>query len=86
MKHIFDIFIISAKSHSRCALKSEKFVNCVCVWVCVCFTSFIISRGGDRSRALSFEYKTETADSTDRMSFLTSNLTDEISPNSDALS
>ena len=78
--NIFDVYIISAKSHSRCAQTSERFVNCLYVFV------FVITRRGARSRALSFECKIEQADFTDWKSFLTCNFTDEISPNSDTLS
>lgn len=48
------------------------------VFVFVCFTSFIIR--GDRTRASSSECEIDQAGFTDWMTFITSNLIDEISP------
>ena len=54
--------------------------------VCVRFTSFIISLERGRTRALSSACKINQADFIDYMSFLPSNLMQEINPNTEALS
>ena len=57
---------------------------CVCVCVFVLHTSLFPSRGG-RMRALNSECKINQADFTDNMSFPSSNLMEEISPDPEAL-
>ena len=61
--------------------------DCVCVCVCVCvfvLRPVLLSYRGDRTRAISSACKSDQADFTDWMSFLTSNPMEGISPNSSA--
>ena len=58
---------------------------CFCVYFFVCFTSFIIPYRGGRKLALISVWKTDQADFTDWISFLPSNLMEEISSNTEAL-
>ena len=74
-----------------CKLPKDVMRVCVCVCVCVCFVCVFVlrllllpSREG-RTLALRSECKIDQADFTDWMSFLPSDLIEEISQDSDVL-
>ena len=65
---------------------SQAYIQVVRVRVCVHFLYSVISRAGGTKRALSTECTFDQADFTDGISFIPSNLMEEISPYPEALS
>ena len=90
---IFSFYFLPVDTRRRFNVDTTSYrrlnnVMCLQGRVCMCvhFTSYYSSLEGGIAQALSSERKINQADSTDWMSFLSSNLLEEISSNLEAFS
>ena len=87
------VFLMNTHTWWKCLMTKRKahigadtlYLSKIKYLICVHFTSFIIPCRGGWMRTLSSARKTDQANFTDWMSILPSNLTEEISPNTEAL-